>query len=62
MKTDKFKVKVIKLDDQVPGDQCLTIGNVYDAWDESFGMVNIIDDNGLESALFDGEWERVNVE
>lgn len=57
--TEKLKVKVIEIKDMQPGDQHLTIGKVYDAWDEAHGNVNIFDDIGNESALFEGEWVRV---
>ena len=61
--TDKFKVKVVRLDNHQPGDQGFTIGNVYEASGlVEFMAVDVVDDNGLVSALFEGEWERVDVE
>jgi hypothetical protein len=53
-----IKVKVIALDQP---DDPFTIGKVYDAWGlNGFGSVDIIDDNGKESALFSGEFEVVD--
>lgn len=59
--SDKFKVKVIKLDEHQPGDQGFTIGKVYEASGlvDSLLAIDVIDDKGLVSALFEGEWERV---
>jgi hypothetical protein len=59
---DKFKVKVVRVDEHQQGDQGFTVGNVYEAWNETNGVIDCIDDLGMTSALFEGEWERVNVE
>lgn len=59
----KFKVKVVRLDNHQPGDQGFTIGKVYEASGlVEFLAVDVVDDNGMVSALFEGEWERVDVE
>lgn len=60
--TEKFKVRVIKLDDHQPGDQGFTIGKVYEVWNEGNGCVDVVDDRNQTSALFWGEWERVDAE
>jgi hypothetical protein len=58
-----IKVRVIKLDEHQPGDQGFTVGKMYDAWGLTDGLaVDVRDDNDELSALFEGEWERVDVE
>jgi hypothetical protein len=61
--SDKFKVKVVRIDDHQPGDQGFTLGKVYEVWNKNaHDDVDVIDDRGLKSALFQGEWERVSAD
>lgn len=58
-----MKVKVLDLENPgIYGAEFITIGKVYDAIDEldSQGSIGIVDDSGLVSALFHGEFEVVN--
>jgi hypothetical protein len=56
-----MKVRVIKIEQKSADDQYITIDKVYEAWDlDRQNSVSITDDNGKESALFDGEWELVD--
>jgi hypothetical protein len=62
--TEKFKVRVIKIDEHQPGDQGFTIGKVYEASGlvDHIMAIDVVDDTGDISALFEGEWERVDAE
>ena len=55
-------VKLVKLSKHYPDDATVTLGNLY-ACDnvDSCGDVEIIDDNGEVSFLFNGEFEVVEV-
>jgi len=55
-------VKLVKLSKHYPNDTTVTIGKLYACDDgvDSSGDVQIIDDNGEVSFLFNGEFEVVD--